>query len=91
MLPFCVGPTSDLNSETASLGEGGKYHGGAHAPRTISLSAGERGDRKAVGEGLLFCPIHRRPEGLPHLPHEFIRVIQNHRVRNAQQSNADGP
>ena len=39
--------------------EGGKYHGGAHAPRTISLSAGERGDRKAVGEGLLFCPIHR--------------------------------
>jgi len=65
MLPFCVGPTSDLNSETASLGEGGKYHGGAHAPRTISLSAGERGDRKAVGERLLFCPIHRRREGLP--------------------------
>ena len=40
---FCTNP----------FAKGWKYHGGAPAPRTISLSAGERGDRKAVGEGFL--------------------------------------
>ena len=50
-----------------------------------SLSAGERGDRRAVGEGLLFRLFDRRSDRLHYLTHELIRVFQHHRIRNPQQ------
>ena len=65
--------------------------GRARARRTISLSAGERGDRKAGGEGSLPRLLDRRPDSLHHFAHELVRVLQHHRIRNAQQSNAEGP
>jgi len=63
--------------------------GRAHARRTMSLSAGERGDRKAVGEGSLRHIPDQPSESFHHFPHELARVLQHHRIRNPQQSNAE--
>ena len=72
----------------------------AHAGGTISLSAGERGDRKAEGaprfagrggEGLLPILVTRRRNCIDNRPHELVRMFQHHGVGNPQQSNAEGP
>jgi hypothetical protein len=65
--------------------------GRARARRAISLSVGERGHRKAVGEGSLPNILDRPSESFHHFAHELVGVFQHHRIRNAQQSNAEGP
>src|SRR5208282_1244036 len=80
----CRGPPSPL-------GEGWKDRGARTRPRKVTLPLrGERGDRKAGGEGSLLCRSHRRPEGFPHFTHKLVWVLQHHCIRNAQQSNAEG-
>ena len=67
-------------------GEGNKFFswGAACAQRAISLSAGERGDRKAGGEGLLSRILRYRLHGSNNRSHELVRVFQHHRVWDAQ-------
>ena len=63
--------------------------GGRTRQKPISLSAGERGDRKAVGEGSLSRLLRYRPHGINNRPHKLVRVFQHHGVGNAQQLNAE--
>jgi hypothetical protein len=50
----------------------------AHGP--TSLSAGERGDRKAVGEGSLPYLLDHPSERIHHFVHELVGVLQHHRM-----------
>ena len=74
------------------------WRAGARPKTSFSLSEG-RGwlapraftSGRESGEGLLPRLFRHRPHRIDNLPHELVRVLQNHGVRNAQQSYAQSP
>ncbi len=46
--------------------------------------------QSSSGFGLISRRLDRRPDCLHHFAYEFVRVLQHRRIRNAQQSNAEG-
>ena len=85
------GPASPLGrrKRVFSCGDGPPHKWARMCARNaFSLSAGEKGDRKAGGEGSLPRLLLHRAHNIPH---KLAGVFQHHCFRNAQQSNPDGP